>query len=395
MTMSAHRLLLAVAALAWLGCGPGDATPDGGDASADVDAGPAPRPAPPQIRNQQGPVIASPKVVPVFFANDADQPQLEDFLTKLASSSVWSAETSEYGVGPLTVESSVVAADAPPVTIDTTGIEAWLTQNLDGTHAGWPALDASAIVAVFYPSSTTVQDATFGTSCTDFNGFHFESLKTTGLVYAVIPRCAAAGPLVGLDGLTASLSHELVEAATDPNLQTAPAWQSSDDDHLIWNFVPGAEVADMCDLEPQSFQRLVGSYMVQRTWSNASALAGHDPCVPPLAQPYFVAAPVLDTSVLITYGPQVLTTKGLKLAQGDSKTIDVRLFADAPTGDWKVDALDVDQPPTLSFSWDAQTGNDGDTLHLTITRTTSGGGEFAITSTSGTTTNLWFGFVAD
>jgi hypothetical protein len=151
----------------------------------------------------------------------------------------------------------------------------------------------------------------------------------------------------------------------------------------------------MCDLEPQSFQRLVGSYVVQRSWSNASARAGHDPCVPALAEPYFNAAPILTAKQQITFQSQVLTTNGLQLALGQSKTIAVQLFSDAPRADWSVDAVDTSQPAGFTFSWDAQTGNDGDTLHLTITRTSSASSEIAIESRDGTTTNLWFAFVTE
>ena len=371
---------------ALLGCSSDDSTPK--DAGPDViDAGyPGPHPAPPQVRNQQGPVIATPRVVPVFFANDAYQSQVEDFLGKLAGSSYWTATTSEYGVGALTVAPSIVTTDAPPQTIDTSGIETFLAKQTAGPND---------VFAVFYPSSTTISDPLFGASCTDFNGFHYQGIKNASLVYAVIPRCASAGALKGFDAISASLSHELVEAVTDPFLATAPAWAFTDVDHLIWSFVPGAEVADMCDLEPQSFQPIVGSYFVQRSWSNAAALAGHDPCVPALAQPYFVAAPVLTAKQQITFQSQVATTNGIKLALGETQTIAVQLFSDAPTSDWTVDAIDVAQPPGFTFSWDKKTGNNGDTLHLTITRTLDTSSEFAIASTMGTTTNLWFGFVAD
>ncbi len=371
-----------------IGCSADDTVPADSGADARPDAGyPGPHPSVPQIQNQQGPVMSTPKVVPIFFANDAEQAKVEDFLKQLASSSYWTATTSEYGVGALTVASSIVASETPPQTIDTAGIEAWLAPYLDN--------DPNDVFAIFFPASTTISDPLFGTSCTDFNGFHFQGLKNTKIVYAVLPRCPSAGALVGFDALSASLSHELIEAATDPFLQTAPGWAFTDVDHLIWNYVPGAEVADMCDLEPQSFQRLVGSYVVQRSWSNASALAGHDPCVPVLAQPYFNAAPVLTVKQNITFQSQVQTTNGLQLALGESKTIAVQLFSDAPTSDWSVDAVDTTQPPGFSFSWDAQTGNNGDTLHLTITRTAASASEFAIESTAGTTTNLWFGFVAE
>jgi hypothetical protein len=376
-------------AFALLACSGDDKAPNDAGSEADVaiDAGyPGPHPAPPQVLNQQGPVLATPRVVPIFFANDAYQSQVEDFLAKLAASPYWTATTTEYGVGAMTVAPSIVTTDPPPQSIDLPGIEAFLAKQ---------AQDPNDVFAVFYPSSTTINDPRFGTSCTDFNGFHYQGITNTQIVYAVIPRCASAGALTGFDAISASLSHELVEAATDPFLDTSAAWAFPDVDHLVWSYVPGAEVADMCDLEPQSFQPLVGSYFVQRSWSNASALAGHDPCVPVLAQPYFVAAPVLTAKQNITFQAQVTTTNGVKIPVGDTQTIEVQLFSDAPTSDWNVDAIDVKDPAGFTFSWDRQTGNNGDTLHLTITRTLGTSSEFAIESHSGTTTNLWFGFVAD
>jgi len=45
-------------------------------------------------------------------------------------------------------------------------------------------------------------------------------------VYAVLPRCATFNTLSGLDSLTTALSHELVEAVTDPFIRSRRAYQS-------------------------------------------------------------------------------------------------------------------------------------------------------------------------
>lgn len=384
--------------LSSLGCSsPGAGPSDGGsDALADVvvDAGfPGPHPAVPQVKNQGGPVMTAPNVIPIFFGMDADQSQLEGFMKQLAASAFWGQATTEYGVGALTVGSSIVVSDTPPTSIDVAGIDSWL-EGYVGSDAGWPPVTTNTIFAVFYPDATTISDPLFGTSCTDFNGFHYEGASNTNLVYVVVPRCEAAGALTGIDGLTATLSHELVEAATDPLLVNSPAWAYADDDHLIWSFTPGAEIADMCALEPQSFEKLVGSFYVQRPWSNASALAGHDPCVPVLSQPYFNAAPVLTNDVNIAFDMHYVATKGVQVPIGMSRTVPVQLFSDAPTADWMVQAIDTTTPPGLTFSWDRQTGNNGDTLHLTITRTAMSSSEIIFESTSGSTINLWFAFVS-
>src|SRR5262249_25427179 len=147
-------------------------------------------------------------------------------------------------------------------------------------------------------------------------------------------------------------------------------------DNYVWAFVPGSEVGDYCEYLDVAYQRDVGPYQVQRTWSNAAAKAGHDPCVPaPDGEIYVAAAPVLPDSISIQGFNGNVTTKGVTIPVGMSKTIDVKLYSDAPlTSDFfRVDAFDLTSffgasPPDLTFSWDRTWGRNGDTLHLTITR---------------------------
>ena len=370
-----------------------------------VDAGfPGPHPDVPQVENYGGPVLDAPNVVPIFFANDAKQSKVEDFLKQLASSTFWTDSTKEYGVGPLSVDKSIVVSDTPPASITVSEIESWLAGYLDGSHPEWPAIAQNNVYTVFYPASTTISDPNFGTSCQSFGGYHYEAKGAGGksIVYAVMPRCSSLGQIQGDDALTAGLSHELIEASTDP-LMSFPAWSYVDVDHMVWNLMPLGEVGDMCAYEPQSYQRLVGTYMVQRPWSNASALAGHDPCVPTLSDPYFNAAPVLKDSITMDYYGQSIVTKGVKVPMGKSVTVDVQLFSDAPTSDWTVQAVDetygTGAPAQLTFSWDDQSGNNGDVRHLTITRVANGshaGTEFLIFAQRGfTTANIWFGFAGN
>ncbi len=122
-----------------------------------------------------------------------------------------------------------------------------------------------------------------------------------------------------------------------------------------------------------------------------------------LSQPYFNAAPILTESVTLDYYGQQVATQGITIPVGQSKTIAVELFSDGPTNDWTVSAVDstygTTQPKELTFTWDKQSGNNGDTLHLTITHVMAGshaGSEFMIWAEHGVTTaNLWFGFVAN
>jgi hypothetical protein len=368
------------------------------------DAGyPGPHSDPPQVINYGGTVLTAPNVVPIFFGSDPYQTDIESFLTQLAASTFWGAVTGEYGVGALTVSPSVVVTDTAPTTTNTGKIDQFISAYLDGTHTEFPAITPNNIYVIFYPSQTTISDTGFGTSCVNYGGYHEEGKNPSQqkFVYAVLPRCAQFGSLTGLDALTGPLSHELIEASTDPFVQSSPAWASADTDHMVWNVAPLGEVGDMCAYEPQSFSRIVGSFVVQRTWSNASAKAGHDPCVPPLAPAYYNAAPVLNDPVTIDLYGQSIPTKGVQVALGKSKTIDVQLFTDKAASDWTVQAIDstygTNQPKELNFQWDKTTGNNGDVLHLTITRVADGqlnGSEMYIYAyRSQSNWNMWFGFI--
>jgi hypothetical protein len=392
------RRLSGVVPLVLAACG--SSSPAGPDAPVVVDASPdapafveAPHGGDPQVRNIGGPVLSTPKVVPIFFANDATmQGLVEGFLHALVGSSYWHTTTSEYGIGDLAIEPTMVTMDTPPTT--DTALEAWLKSQLDGSHAGW-TYDANAIYAVYLPAGVQLSTQ-FGQSCRSFGGYHSEISGTTGkIVYALMPRCGG-----GLDGLTATSSHELIEAASDPYPFTQGAYQDTDPDHEIWAFTPGAELGDMCEYVGVADQRMLGTYLVQRTWSNASAAAGHDPCVPSLSTPFRSAAPILNDQLTFDDGMGGTTmTKGVKVLVGTSQTIDVVLFSDAPTDAFPVRAVDVaaalqQQPAELSFSWDRMTGQNGETLHLTITRLkdgTGGGSEFVIAiGPQGMTGALWW-----
>ena len=176
---------------------------------------------------------------------------------------------------------------------------------------------------------------------------------------------------------------------------------------MIWGYTPGGELGDMCEYVDAAFQPPGrNDFLVQRIWSNKSAAAGHDPCVPVLSQPYAAAAPEMPSMLPFTnvFGAAV-QTEGVTVQMGQQVTIDVDLFSDAPsTADWDLKATDVGalsgNPTTLSFSWDNTTGNNGDKLHLTITRTAASSAqnpsEFVIGShINGVSVSLWWGYVAD
>jgi hypothetical protein len=351
----------------------------------------------PQLINLGGAVLTAPKVQPIFFANDALQTQIEQFLTQMGTSDYWKTTVQEYGVGTtMTVLPSIVTMDAPPAS--DTDLPGWVD-----THV--PTPDPQTIYAVFLGDGV-VLTGQGGNSCDAYGAFHDESPK--GVVYALVPRCDPE-PMFDhaqtkLDELTISTSHELIEAATDPHVETTPAYGDVDADQAVWAIVPGAETGDFCEYLDSAYIKGVGDFMVQRTWSNAAAKAGTDPCVPAPTTPYIAAAPMFTESVSIDGFTGTRTTKAMELPLNMSKTIDVDLFSDQPTDPYSIDVEDAAAmyggSPELAFTWDTSTGKNGDTLHLTIKRLKSaaqGPGSIFLLQTKNTTgaVSQWWGYVAN
>jgi len=359
---------------------------DGGAVSTTYPAFP---PDVPQVETAGGVVLASPTLVPVFFAGEdaTIQASLTDFLAKVGATTYWADVTAEYGVGPAVSATPVVLTETAPATIDDSAIQTWLTGKLDGNDPAWPAADANTLYVLHYPAGTTVT-LDGNTSCTDFGGYHNSAALDAAhgavpAVYAVVPRCADFGGLKGINAVTGAESHELVEACTDPTPREPPLVQGyvqPDEAHLYWYYVVGGgEVGDMCAQFPDVFTRFPElAYEVQRTWSNASAAAGHDPCVPELpGEVYATAMPVMTDDLSFNFDGATVPMRGVKIPMGQSKTIDIDLSSEGDTGGpFTVEVKDWSQlltgQPALTFSLDNDSGQNGEILHLTLTPVKAG-----------------------
>ncbi len=383
-----------------------------GDAGASQDSGlpagyPALKPDMPQVVHGSGPVMLAPKFVAITFQGDAFQTQIADFVSTVGQTDYWASTVTEYGsLSAATGMAVPPLTEKAPASIDDSAVGPWLAQKI--ANAILPAPTADTLYTIFYPASTivTLQGST---SCQQFGGYHNESTTNAGVSfsYAVIPRCASFGAMTGIDVITGSASHEFIEATTDPLPQSDPAYGQVDNDHIIWEVVlGGGEIGDLCAQDPRAFYKPSGfAYTVQRTWSNKSALAGHDPCVPNLPGPYFNSAPVLvDALTLSGNGGGSLATKGASIALGKSKAIEFDLYSDAPTsGAWTAKLYDSvtltgGGAANLSFSPSVISGKNGDTAHVTVTVKSAGqyGFEsFVVVNELGQTGSYWVGMVSN
>ncbi len=374
---------------------------------------PASHPPMPTVATGGGPTLANPVFIPITFPGDPNQADIAAFTAGIGATTFWSSIVSGYGVGAATSGTPVILTTAQEpsgvgATIDDqTGIQPWLQAQLasGGALAGTNSLNT--VYAIYFPAGTTItlQGAS---SCSAFGGYHNNFTTTdTGenVSYAVIPNCGSfptgSGTLSGIDAITGPASHEYLEAVTDPQPSTNPAYAGVDNNDFIWEFIlGGGEIGDMCAQFPGVFIKPSGfSYMVQRSWSNTAALASHDPCQPSLSgEVYFNSIAKLPTTVL---GGGIGSTHVISIPLHQTKTVEVDLYSDGPTsGPWTVKAFDaaelMGQPSSLMFSWDKTSGQNGDKLNLTITSIAnppSKGAGFIIESDLGSTQNFWIGLV--
>ena len=332
----------------------------------DVPALYASRPDARKLTKLSGSVLTSPVIVPLFWGDDADRATTEALLANLPGSDYWKL-LEEYGVGDVKVTPSVTIAATSPASYDLNDVEATIAALADGTQA--PKPDGTQIYAIYFPKQMTVLSG--GSNfCTNGIGdaYHESSVgRPVDFAYAVSPRC------FGADEFSVAATHELLEASTDPYPLTTPAWAGTDPGHVGFR----GEVGDLCDYGGSMSAPGIAMFgtRVERVFSNAKAMAGGDPCLPSLGLPYFDAEPVpVDDVTVSDFVLGDLPGRGVRVANGASKTVSVVLYADRSLPAWKVSAETLanstEQASTsIKASLDRATGAAGDVLTLTIERT--------------------------
>jgi hypothetical protein len=343
------------------------------DMTHKCDFEPGYHPAAPQVVTKHGPTLAHPKVMVISYASDPRGAQLEAFTQGLTTSTYWGITTSEYGVGPLTVRNPVHLPDPIPMTMTDDDVNAMITANTTGASPAWGTADENTIYLFLVPPNVPYSDSQGGSCCGAYDGYHSEAQTGNYTVpYAIACACGFfdGTKQTDVDNMTVGASHELIEAATDPYPFTRPAFTGADADHYAWTILTEGEVGDMCEFNPDaSFTPDDLPFLVQRTWSNASAAAGLNPCVPaPTA--YASASPVLPDVGQLHYF-QTVTTRMVKIAVGQTGVVDLPVFTSVPMGQVKVKVYDglyyfYGGDRNLDMSLDLDTATNGDTLKLSI-----------------------------
>jgi hypothetical protein len=210
-----------------------------------------------------GPLLTNVDVVTIFWGKGWQAPAVAQVPTKinaffdatLTSSMIdmlaeYSTPTKQIGHGTRTATVNVTIPDLRRSVAD--GSIRHFLQTLI-TNKTVPAPTPNRLYFFYLPPGVRVVQGG-GASCSVFCGYH-DSLGHSGPYYAVMPYPTCNGCLGGLapfDALTATSTHELCEAITDP--VPGGGWYSQD----------GGEIGDLC---AWTFEKVAG-YTVQKEWSN-------------------------------------------------------------------------------------------------------------------------------
>jgi hypothetical protein len=419
----------------------GGATHDAGsEAAVAEDSAPPPDPGAPsstypafrpdfgQIVDNGGLVLENPVIVAVTWDTDSSQASFDQFADTIGKTAYWQATCSEYGVGkaacgpvnhvhistpaPSTMTDqdlqNLVAMNAgggpaaAPIDVSDAGAdgEADTDAQADAAHpARWPAATTSTIYAFFLPPGVSLQTQTrggTGDACSvGIGGYHSQvDVGSVTTSYAVVPSCTFGLGNTAAQQTTMSMSHELNEAVTDPHpMDNSPGYVGFDNAHFAFDWFQefSSENGDACEFFQSSFfedketSPVAFDYWVQRTWSNKAGPAGHDPCQPAPAGPYFNVTPLNLQMVTVTLSAQLtggttmnFQTKGLHIPVGSTATLDLGFYSDGPTGGpWSLSyslgsPVASTRPTYLTVSLDRTTGQNGQKAYAKVTATSKG-----------------------
>lgn len=209
------------------------------------------------------------------------------------------------------------------------------------------AAHPDAVYMLYVPGTTTVDasDVQLGTLCSasGYVGYHNDAPDAGGFIYAVMADCTGNSADV-----TVTVAHELLEASTDAH---GNGWYLDLPGSSAWNAWDYSELGDLCDDVTTITENGVA---LQRTWSNAEAALGHDPCVP---------APAGEIYVNVSAAPDAVVT----LSPGQQTTFTLTGWSTAATGPWSLSVSpgysnDFDPTGTLSTT----SIDNGQTASLTV-----------------------------
>lgn len=216
----------------------------------------------PQLVYNNGPLLTAVQVFTIFWGTAWQDPSFSDLvaninnffsfiLTSPLMDQLAEYNTQEFSIGHGSlIGTTTMTTSDPGSSIDDSNIQQMLNDSI--TNGTLPQPTSNTLYFVYLPSGTTVTQGG-ASSCQTFCGYH--DTINGQVFYAVMPYPDCAGCTSNLsvfDALTATSSHELSEAVTDPI--PGQGWYDPNN----------GEIGDICAWQ---FKQ-IGNYTVQMEWSN-------------------------------------------------------------------------------------------------------------------------------
>lgn len=339
----------------------------------------------PRVDYQGGPFLRNPRLITVTFAADdrAVVARLERFGDVITRTGWWREVVDSYCIAPDDCVGygsggrHVRLDETLPAAVSDVDVEEFLARAVKAGHLG--RLDRNSLLLIYLPGGVTLTDATVSRYCNGGPRAYHRAIELDGsmIPYAVMPRCADEATL------TATASHEILEATTNPDPHERGFAFHGGSANAGFT-AAGVEPVDPCGLITQGRNRTTESgFTVQRAWSNRAAALGTDPCVPSQGHGPYVA--------LIPRQPTVRLA-----AIGERATVAVDAASDQAAPTWAISAFDISgrrhHQRCVDLRLNKSTVDTGDRARLSITLVRRPPNDLCLVglvSTLGTRTRIW------
>lgn len=249
--------------------------------------------------------------LPGFLADVTDSPYM-DWLCEYNTLGL-TGTTTNQAIGRGTFGGQVlIAPQHGGATVSDADIQAEISYQIGVGSLPRPEYDAQGfpktLYIVAFPPGITITDPTGSSSCVDWCAYHGTMrYRKKPVMYAVQPDfnqgtgCfAGCGYLSVVENVESSISHELAETVTDPEVgfatQAGPP--------LAWFDPTNGEIGDICNARTVELSAGGDTYAVQQLWSNArSACVADNPALGP-------APSITGTSSAVSGDTLTLTATG-------------------------------------------------------------------------------------
>ena len=353
---------------------------------ADPTRYPAVDPPAPALVYAGGHFLRHPRVVTITWKGDDDTlvSRLEAFGASITRGAWWSTVTAGLCaskgdcMGPGGEASSVRLDEPFPGTATLADLATQIGVLVDRGVLPRPA-DERILLAYLpsgsAPSGITDACAPYGTRAVHTTFAWPQGAAIASWPVAFVFRC---GDDIG--ELTATASHEILEAASDPTLD---GFRLERTPRARPFTLYGVEAVDLCKLVTLDDHRAyVDGWVVQRAWSNEDAQAGRNPCVPHRVNDAYVA--VVPREPVVT----LVRAKG-------SAVLRLTGISDRAVPAWSVAAFELaalrGARSCFAFAFDRPDATNGSTLSLTIrlVQPACAGSPVLLVSTLGTRSHAW------